>query len=103
MARALESEAPYFVDFVEQDLAARSIDIKRSAADVYTTLDLHLQRLAQDALRGGLTRVDEVLSRRRRKVGPGAGGAPRASIRAPARSWRWSAAAPTTSRSSTAC
>jgi penicillin-binding protein 1B len=70
VARALESEAPYFVDFVEQDLAARSIDIKRSSADVYTTLDLHLQRLAQDAVRGGLTRIDEVLSRRRRKAGP---------------------------------
>jgi penicillin-binding protein 1B len=70
MARALDSEAPYFVDFVEQDLAARSIDIKRASADVYTTLDLHVQRLAQDAVRTGLARVDEVLSRRRRKTGP---------------------------------
>jgi penicillin-binding protein 1B len=70
VARALESEAPYFVDFVEQDLAARSIDIRRSAADVYTTLDLHLQRIAQDTLRLGLTKVDEVLARRRRKTGP---------------------------------
>jgi penicillin-binding protein 1B len=70
VARALESEAPYFVDFVEQDLAARSIDIKRTAADVSTTLDLHLQRIAQDSLRSGLARVDEVLARRRRKTGP---------------------------------
>jgi penicillin-binding protein 1B len=70
VARALESEAPYFVDFVEQDLEARSIDIKRSAADVYTTLDLHLQRIAQDTVRSGLTKIDEVLSRRRRKTGP---------------------------------
>jgi penicillin-binding protein 1B len=31
-----------------------------------TTLDLHLQRLAQDAVRNGLTRVDELLARRRR-------------------------------------
>src|SRR5262249_17977259 len=37
------------------------------ALAVYTTLDLHLQRLAQDAVRAGLTRVDELLSRRRRK------------------------------------
>src|SRR5207302_9763517 len=36
------------------------------AVDVYTTLDLHLQRLAQDAVRAGLTHVDELLSRRRR-------------------------------------
>src|SRR5438034_11743856 len=35
--------------------------------DVYTTLDLHLQRLAQDAVRTGLTQVDKLLSRRKRK------------------------------------
>jgi penicillin-binding protein 1B len=35
--------------------------------DVYTTLDLHLQRLAQDAVRDGLTNVDKLLSRRKRK------------------------------------
>ncbi len=69
-ARALESEAPYVVDFVEQELASRAIDIRRSSADVYSTLDLHLQRLAQDALRGGLRRIDEQLARRRRKIGP---------------------------------
>jgi penicillin-binding protein 1B len=34
---------------------------------VYTTLDLHLQRLAQDAVRDGLTNVDQLLSRRKRK------------------------------------
>jgi penicillin-binding protein 1B len=69
-ARALESEAPYFVDFVEQELAGRAIDIRQSSADVYSTLDLHLQRLAQDALRSGMRKVDEQLARRRRKVGP---------------------------------
>src|SRR5439155_1503476 len=37
------------------------------AVDVYTTLDLHLQRIAQDAVRSGLTHVDELLSRRRRR------------------------------------
>ena len=69
-ARALESEAPYFVDFVEQELTSRAIDIRRSSADVYSTLDLHLQRLAQDALRSGLKRIDDQLARRRRKIGP---------------------------------
>jgi penicillin-binding protein 1B len=69
-ARALESEAPYFVDFVEQELASRAIDVRRSSADIYSTLDLHLQRLAQDALRTGLARVDAQLARRRRKIGP---------------------------------
>ena len=40
---------------------------ENQAVDVYTTLDLHLQRLAQDAVRDGLTRVDQLLSRRRRR------------------------------------
>ena len=33
--------------------------------DVYTTLDLHLQRLAQDAVRKGLTNVDALLPKRK--------------------------------------
>src|SRR5207253_10176652 len=40
------------------------------AVDVYTTLDLNLQRLAIDAVRDGLAQVDQTLSRRRRKPGP---------------------------------
>ncbi len=70
IARALESEAPYFVDFVTQELAARSIDMSGTAMDIHTTLDLHLQRLAVDAVRSGLALVDERLARRRRRTGP---------------------------------
>jgi penicillin-binding protein 1B len=70
VARALETEAPYFVDFVQQELEAHAIDVRRSPADVYTTLDIHLQRIAQDVLRSGLTKVDRVLAKRRRKPGP---------------------------------
>src|SRR5205823_14651875 len=33
----------------------------------YTTLDRQLQRIAQDAMRDGLTRVDEILARRKRR------------------------------------
>jgi penicillin-binding protein 1B len=68
--RALEAEAPYFVDFVNQTLSEQYPGLTTTtnqAVDVYTTLDLHLQRLAQDAVRSGLTRVDELLSRRKRK------------------------------------
>ncbi len=32
--------------------------------DVYTTLDLNLQRAALDAVRNGLANVDELLARR---------------------------------------
>jgi penicillin-binding protein 1B len=67
--RALEAEAPYFVDFVGQTLADQYPGLTTTttqAVDVYTTLDLHLQRLAQDAVRDGLTQVDSLLSRRKR-------------------------------------
>jgi penicillin-binding protein 1B len=67
--RALESEAPYFVDLVGQTLAENYPGLTTKTdrpIDVYTTLSLELQRLAQDAVRTGLTRVDKLLSRRRR-------------------------------------
>jgi penicillin-binding protein 1B len=71
--RALEAEAPYFIDYIGQTLADQYRGLTTTttqAVDVYTTLDLHLQRLAQDAVRNGLTRVDQLLSRRRRKGKP---------------------------------
>ena len=68
--RALEAEAPHFVDFVDStldELYPGLTTTTNEAVDVYTTLDLHLQRLAQDAVRTGLTSVDKLLSRRKRK------------------------------------
>jgi penicillin-binding protein 1B len=65
-ARALESEAPYFVDFISQELQDKYKSL--GTVDVYTTLDVHLQRLAQDAMREGLTQVDKLLARRRRRA-----------------------------------
>ncbi len=68
--RALEAEAPYFVDFVGQTLDADYPGLTTTTnqtVEVHTTLDLHLQRIAQDAVRSGLTNVDQLLSRRRRK------------------------------------
>jgi penicillin-binding protein 1B len=63
--RALDAEAPYFVDYVTQELQERTKAV--GAIDVYTTLDLQLQRLAQDAVESGLGRVDEILARRKRQ------------------------------------
>ncbi len=68
--RALEAEAPHFVDFVGQTLNEEYPGLTTTdtqPVQVYTTLDLHLQRLAQDAVRAGLTNVDQLLSRRKRK------------------------------------
>ena len=66
VARALEAEAPYFVDYISQELQDKYSAIANTV-DVYTTLDLHLQRLAQDAVRDGLVRVDELLAKRKRQ------------------------------------
>jgi len=68
--RALEAEAPYFVDYVAQTLNDQYPGLTTTtteAVDVHTTLDLHLQRIAQDAVRAGLTNVDQLLARRKRK------------------------------------
>ena len=67
--RALESEAPNFVDFVGRMLADDYPGLMTNSTqpvNVYTTLDLHLQRLAQDAVRTGLSNVDQLLARRKR-------------------------------------
>jgi penicillin-binding protein 1B len=67
--RALEAEAPYFVDLVGQTLAEDypGLTTTTQSLDVQTTLDLHLQHLAQDAVREGLTQVDELLAHRKHK------------------------------------
>jgi penicillin-binding protein 1B len=68
--RALESEAPHFVDFVGRMLTEEYPGLMANTAqpvDVYTTLDLHLQRLADDAVRNGLAGVDRILERRKRR------------------------------------
>src|SRR5262249_2561993 len=52
--RALEAEAPNFVDYVNEKLSDDYPGLTTTTTepvDVYTTLDLHLQRLAQDAVR----------------------------------------------------
>ncbi|MGE0461367.1 MAG: PBP1A family penicillin-binding protein [Vicinamibacterales bacterium] len=68
VARALDNEAPYFVDYMGQalDEAFPGLTARQAPLEIYTTLDLNLQRAAQDAVREGLARVDETLARRRR-------------------------------------
>lgn len=68
--RALEAEAPYFVDYVSQTLNDEYPGLTTAddrPVSVYTTLDLHLQRLAQDAVRAGLTKVDEQTAKQKKK------------------------------------
>jgi penicillin-binding protein 1B len=67
--RALDAQAPYFVDLVGQTLAEQfpALSGTTRSLDVYTTLDIHLQRIAQDVVREGIVRVDEILSRRKKR------------------------------------
>ncbi len=67
-AREMESsEAPYFVDLVNDELQSDfgDYDFQSNSYRVYTTIDLNLQRAASEAVRVGMAEVDQRLSRRR--------------------------------------
>ena len=68
-ARAMENEAPYFVDYVSQivDDGYAGLLKKDANVDVYTTLDSYLQRIAQEALAEGIAQVDKRLAARKKK------------------------------------
>ena len=67
--RALENEAPYFVDYVSQRIEHEfeGLLAHDAAVDVYTTLDLHLQRVAQEVVAEGAAAVDTQLRARKRE------------------------------------
>jgi penicillin-binding protein 1B len=71
VARSVDNEAPYFVDMVAEQVNELfpGLTTQPGAVDVYTTLDLNMQRAALDAVRNGLANVDKLLSRRRKKPG----------------------------------
>ncbi len=64
-------EAPYFVDMVNEMLQSKFQDenFQSNAFRVYTTLDLHLQRAATEAVRLGMQKVDEQLRKQKRFKG----------------------------------
>lgn len=68
VARAVDNEAPYFVDYLGAalDESFPGVTSKPGVLDLYTTLDLNLQRHAQDAVREGIAKVDATLARRKR-------------------------------------
>ena len=70
--RKLESnEAPYFVDLVNGELQNhfQDHDFHTGAYRVYTTLDMNLQRDAEEAVRVGITETDAQWKRRSKKYG----------------------------------
>ena len=64
-------EAPYFVDLVNSSLQDmfKDTDFQSNAFRVYTTLDLRLQRIAADAIAGGMKKVDDLIKKQRRFKG----------------------------------
>ena len=87
---ALDTEAPYFVDLLGQTLADQYPGLLSGTqpVDIYTTLDIHLQRIAQEAVQAG-ARADRRPAGAQADQGPGPGRARSPSIRAPARSSRY--------------
>jgi penicillin-binding protein 1B len=60
------TDAPYFVDLVRRQLGQRydPTDLTTQNLSIYTTLDLHLQDLAQQALERGLDKVQKLIGKR---------------------------------------
>jgi penicillin-binding protein 1B len=66
-ARALENEAPYFIDYVSDVIGEKYAGLlkKDTPVEVYTTLDLQLQRVAQEAIATGMAQLDKQLAKRK--------------------------------------
>jgi penicillin-binding protein 1B len=66
VARAMETEAPYFVDLLGQTLADQYPGLLGGAkpVDISTTLDSNLQRIAQEAVLAGAVAIDAELARK---------------------------------------
>ena len=62
--RAVDNQAPYFVDMVSRQVAQAfpGLTADTGRVDVFTTLDLNLQRAAIDAVSDGLAEVDLLLA-----------------------------------------
>jgi penicillin-binding protein 1B len=66
---SIDNEAPYFVDFARDELLKdyTTEDVMYGGYNVYTALDLDLQKAAVDAVANGLTFVDRELAARNEK------------------------------------
>ena len=62
------SDGPYFVDLLTDDLEKRfpNYDFSTHADKIYTTLDLNLQRAANEAVSMGMKQVDELVKKQPR-------------------------------------
>ena len=65
---AESSDAPYFVDLLNDDLEKRfpGYDFQARADKIYTTLDLDLQRAANEAVSVGMKQLDDIVRKQGR-------------------------------------
>jgi penicillin-binding protein 1B len=65
---AESSEAPYFVDLLNDDLERRfpGYDFQARSDKIYTTLDLDLQKAANEAVAAGMKQVDDLVHKQKR-------------------------------------
>jgi penicillin-binding protein 1B len=63
------ARAPYFLDLVNNELQSRESDEDDPARNVYTTIDLNLQRAAEEAVSEGAREVDQLVAKRGNKGG----------------------------------
>jgi penicillin-binding protein 1B len=65
---AQSSDAPYFVDLLNDDLEKRfpGYDFRVHSDKIYTTLDLDLQRAANEAVAIGMKQVDDIVRKQKR-------------------------------------
>ncbi len=70
-AEAESSEAPYYVDMVNDELNTRfeDYDFKGQSDRIYTALDLNLQRAAGQAIKNGMQNVDDQIKKQARFKG----------------------------------
>jgi penicillin-binding protein 1B len=66
--QAESSDAPYFVDLLNDDLEKRfpGYDFQAHSDKIYTTLDLDLQKAANEAVAAGMKEVDAIAHRQKR-------------------------------------
>src|SRR5260370_23138319 len=62
------SDAPYFVDLLNEDLEKRfpGYDFQANSDRIYTSLDLDLQRAANEAVTLGMKQADDIVRKQKR-------------------------------------
>jgi len=71
---AVNSDAPYFVDYLQQQLLNEGVarDLSKQSYRVYSTVDLDLQRAADKAVNDTLTQLDPIFAKRKKNpIAPG--------------------------------